>query len=139
MKPVISMITLGVADLEKSIRFYEEGLGLPRMDSPPEVAFFTLNGSWLGLYGRESLAEDAGVSPVGEGFSGFTLAHNVESEAAVDQVMEQAVAAGAKLVKPARKVFWGGYAGYFADPDGYLWEVAYNPLFHVGPKDEDKG
>ena len=137
MKPRISMITLGVSDLEESVRFYEQGLGLPRMDSPPEVAFFTLNGSWLGLYGRESLAEDARVSADGSGFAGFTIAHNVDSEAAVDELMEQAVAAGAKLVKPAQKVFWGGYSGYFADPDGYLWEVAHNPLFWVGPEDED--
>ncbi len=137
MKPRISMITLGVRGLAESVRFYEQGLGLPRMESPPEVAFFTLNGSWLGLYGRESLAEDAGVPADGTGFAGFTLAHNVDSEAAVDELLEQAVSAGAKLVKPAQKVFWGGYSGYVADPDGYLWEVAYNPLFWVGPKDED--
>jgi len=135
MKPRISMITLGVSDLEKSVRFYEQGLGLPRMESPPEVAFFTLNGTWLGLYGREALAEDAGITPDGSGFKGIALAHNVESEAEVDAVLAQAVAAGAQLVKPARKVFWGGYAGYFADPDDYLWEVAHNPLFWVGPKD----
>ena len=137
MKPRISMITLGVRDLEESVRFYEQGLGLPRMDSPPEVAFFTLNGSWLGLYGRDSLAEDAGVHPDGTGFDGFTIAHNVDSEAAVDELLEQAISAGAKLVKPAQKVFWGGYSGYFADPDGYLWEVAHNPLFWIGPIDED--
>ncbi|MDR5907579.1 VOC family protein [Franzmannia qiaohouensis] len=137
MNPRISMITLGVRDLATSVRFYEQGLGLPRMESPPEVAFFTLNGSWLGLYGREALAEDAGVSAEGTGFAGVALAHNVESEAAVDAVMAQAVAAGATLVKPAQKVFWGGYSGYFADPDGYLWEVAYNPLFWVGPRDDD--
>ena len=137
MKPRISMITLGVMDLERSIRFYEQGLGLPRMESPPEVAFFTLNGSWLGLYSREALADDAGVSPEGSGFSGIAIAHNVDSESAVDEVLEQAVSAGAKLVKPGQKVFWGGYSGYFSDPDGYLWEVAHNPLFWVGPKDED--
>ncbi|MGM0538661.1 MAG: VOC family protein [Thermodesulfobacteriota bacterium] len=137
MKPWISMITLGVRDLAQSVRFYEQGLGLPRMDSPPEVAFFTLNGSWLGLYGRESLAEDAGVLAEGTGFAGFTIVHNVDSEAAVDKLLEQAVSAGATLVKPAQKVFWGGYSGYFSDPDGYLWEVAHNPLFWVGPKDKD--
>lgn len=131
------MITLGVSDLAKSITFYEQGLGFPKMDSPPEVAFFTLNGSWLGLYGRESLAEDAQVSPQGSGFAGFALAHNVDSEHAVDAVIEQAVAAGATLVKRPQKVFWGGYSGYFADPDGYLWEVAHNPHFWVGPKDEE--
>ena len=136
MQPRISMITLGVRDLAAAIRFYEQGLGLPRRESPPEVAFFTLNGSWLGLYGREALAEDAQVSGEGSGFSGFTLAHNVQTEAEVDAVIAQAVAAGARLVKPPQKVFWGGYSGYFADPDGYLWEVAHNPLFWVGPADE---
>lgn len=137
MKPRISMITLGVRDLEESVRFYEQGLGLPRMNSPPEVAFFTLHGTWLGRYSRESLAEDAGVPADGTGFAGFTIAHNVDSEAAVDELLEQAISAGAKLIKPAQKVFWGGYSGYFADPDGHLWEVAHNPLFWVGPKDED--
>ena len=135
MKPRISMITLGVRDLVASVRFYEQGLGLPRMDSPPEVAFFTLNGSWLGLFGRDALAEDAGVTPQGEGFAGFALAHNLASETEVDQLMAQALAAGATLTKPAQKVFWGGYSGYFRDPDGYLWEVAYNPHFWVGPPD----
>lgn len=133
MQPRISMITLGVADLEQSILFYQQGLGFPRMDSPPEVAFFTLDGSWLGLFGREALAEDAGVPSAGGGFSGIALAHNVASEAEVDVVIAQAVAAGAKLVKPAQKTSWGGYAGYFSDPDGYLWEVAHNPFFWVGP------
>jgi uncharacterized protein len=137
MKPRISMITLGVKDLERSIRFYEQGLGLPRIESPPEVAFFTLNGSWLCLYSRESLADDAGISAEGSGFSGITISHNVDSESAVDEVLEQAVSAGAKLVKPSQKAFWGGYSGYFADPDRYLWEVAHNPFFWVGPKDEE--
>lgn len=136
MKPRISMITLGVEDLQRSVRFYEQGLGFPRMESPPSVAFFTLNGSWLGLYGRASLAEDAGVPSEGSGFSGIALAHNVDSEAAVDEVLAQAVSAGATLVKPGQKVFWGGYSGYFSDPDGYLWEVAHNPFCWVGPVDE---
>lgn len=136
MKPRISMITLGVRDLARSIRFYEQGLGLPRMESPPEVAFFTLNGTWLALFGRESLAEDAGVPAEGTGFAGFSLAHNLGTEAEVDALMDEAVAAGATLVKPAGKVFWGGYSGYFADPDGYLWEVAHNPFVWIGPKDE---
>jgi uncharacterized protein len=134
MKPRISMLTLGVRDLAASIRFYAQGLGFPRMESPPEVAFFTLNGTWLGLYGRDALAGDAGVAHEGSGFSGITIAHNVDSEAAVDAVLDEAVAAGAKLVKPGQKTEWGGYAGYFADPDGYLWEVAHNPLFWVGPE-----
>jgi catechol 2,3-dioxygenase-like lactoylglutathione lyase family enzyme len=137
MKPRISMITLGVRDLAAAIRFYEEGLGFPSMPSPPEVAFFTLNGTWLGLYGREALAEDARVAPQGSGFEGFSLAHNVASEEEVDAVMAQAVAAGATLIKQPQQVFWGGYSGYFADPDGHLWEVAHNPLFWVGPRDDD--
>lgn len=137
MKPRISMITLGVRNLAESVRFYEQGLGFPKMDSPPEVAFFTLNGSWLGLYGRDDLAADAGVSSEGGGFGGFALAHNVSSEEEVDQVIAQAVAAGGTLVKKAEAVFWGGYRGYFADPDGHLWEVAHNPLFWVGPRDDE--
>ena len=135
MKPRISMITLAVRDLPEAIRFYEQGLGFPRMDSPPEVAFFTLNGTWLALYGREALAADAGVSDAGQGFEGFTLAHNVASEREVDAVISQAVDAGATLVKKPGKVFWGGYSGYFRDPEGHLWEVAHNPLFWVGPED----
>lgn len=136
MKPRISMITLGVSDLKASIEFYHEGLKFPKMESSSDVAFFTLNGSWLGLYKRESLAEDAAISPEGSGFPGFTLSHNVNSEAEVDQVFEQAIFAGAVPVKQPQKVFWGGYSGYFKDPDGYLWEVAYNPHFWVGPEDK---
>lgn len=136
MKPRISMITLGVRDLAASINFYEEGLGFPRMESSATVAFFTLNGTWLGLYGREALAEDATVSAKGTGFAAFSLAHNVQSEAEVDEVMNQAIAAGAKMVKKPQNVFWGGYSGYFKDPDGHLWEVAHNPHFWVGPQDK---
>ncbi|KAF0190830.1 MAG: lactoylglutathione lyase-like lyase [Gammaproteobacteria bacterium] len=137
MKPRISMITLGVRDLAASVKFYEQGLGFPRMESPPEVAFFTLNGTWLGLYGRDALAEDATISAAGQGFESFALAHNVQSEAEVDDVIRQAVTAGATLVKQPQKVFWGGYSGYFKDPDGHLWEVAHNPFFWIGPKDGD--
>ena len=131
------MITLAVDDLDAAVLFYERGLDLPRMDSPPGVAFFPLNGTWLGLYSRSSLAEDATVSPQGSGFEGFALAHNVSSEEEVGEVMRQAVAAGALEVKAPQKVFWGGYSGYFKDPDGHLWEVAHNPHFWVGPKDAD--
>jgi catechol 2,3-dioxygenase-like lactoylglutathione lyase family enzyme len=137
MKPRISMITLGVRDLAAAVKFYEQGLGFPRMGSPPEVAFFTLNGTWLALYGREALAEDARVSAEGEGFEAFSLAHNVASESEVDEVVAQAVAAGATLVKNPQKVFWGGYSGYFKDLDGHLWEVAHNPMFWVGPTDDN--
>ena len=107
------------------------------MDSPPDVAFFTLNGTWLGLCGREALAADAKVSPEGNGFESFALAHNVRSESEVDEVMSRALEAGGTLVKEPEKVFWGGYSGYFGDLDGHLWEVAHNPHFWVGPSDND--
>ena len=136
MNPRISMITLGVRDLAKSIEFYENGLGFPRMESPPTVAFFTLNGTWLGLYGHDALAEDAMVPAEGSGFGGFALAHNLASEEEVDAAMKQAVAAGATMVKEPQKVFWGGYSGYFKDPDGHLWELAHNPFCWIGPEDD---
>ena len=137
MQPRISMITLAVRDLEVAVKFYEHGLGFPRMESGPEIAFFTLNGSWLSLYPRHALAEDITVPADGSGFEGFTLAHNVASEAEVEAVVNQAVEAGATLVKAPQKVFWGGYSGYFKDPDGHLWEVAHNPFSWIGPRDED--
>jgi uncharacterized protein len=129
VQPRISMITLGVRDLAVATRFYEHGLRFPRMDSPPEVAFFTLEGTWLALFGREDLAADATVPADGHGFAGFALAHNVASEADVEALVAQAVGAGARLVKAPGRTSWGGYAGYFADPDGHLWEVAHNPGF----------
>lgn len=129
------MVSLAVRDLDRSRAFYEAGLGLPRIDSPAGVEFFALDGTWLGLSERESLARDAGVSSEGAGYSGINLAHNVASEDEVDAVLAAAVEAGATLVKPASRADWGGYHGYFADPDGHLWEVAYNPFFWIGPKD----
>ncbi|HAD08465.1 MAG TPA: glyoxalase [Porticoccaceae bacterium] len=135
MKPRISMITLGVRDMKVAINFYQQGLGFPRLDSPPEVAFFNLHGTWLGLYGREALADDAQVTAAGSGFEGFSLSHNVMSEDEVDGAMAEALKAGATLVKKPQKTSWGGYSGYFKDPDGHLWEVAYNPLLWVGPGD----
>lgn len=131
----ISMVTLGVSNLETAIQFYETGLGFPKMESGPNVAFFNLNGTWLGLYPWELLAKDAQVDAQGEGFRGVALAHNTHSEQEVIDVLETAVQAGATLVKPAQKVEWGGFSGYFADPDGHLWEVAYNPFFWIGPTD----
>ena len=128
------MITLGVRDIARSARFYEQGLGLPRLKlDADEVAFFPLAGAWLGLFGREDLAADAGLPAAGSGFSGFSLAHNVSSRDEVDSTLAQAQGAGAVLVKPARATSWGGYAGYFTDPDGHLWEVAWNPHMQVGP------
>ena len=133
MEPRISLVTLGVTDLARSRQFYTEGLGLPlSAHSNDGVAFFELHGAWLSLYPRTALAEDVGAPAQGSGFRGFTLAHNVRTKAEVDAVVAEAVAAGATLVKPAQEVFWGGYSGYFADPDGFLWEVAYNPHFWIG-------
>ena len=137
MEPRISMITLGISNLEEAVKFYEMGLGFPKMGSPPGTAFFTLNGTWLGLYPRNLLAEDATVPPSGTGFSGVTLSHNVASEAEVEAVIRQAVEAGAKLVKPPQHVSWGGFSGYFEDLDGHLWEVAHNPIFWVGPESQN--
>ena len=131
------MITLGVKDLATSVRFYKEGLCFPQMESPPEVAFFTLNGTWLGLYNREALAKDATVKSDGSGFNSFTISHNVETEAEVDLIIKNAINAGASIAKEAQKTSWGGYSGYFKDPDGHLWEVAYNPHFWVGPRDKN--
>lgn len=131
MEPRISLITLGVADLERAIRFYRDGLGLPMRESPPGVAFFETRGTWLSLFPREELAKDAGVQADGTGFRRFSLAHNVRTEPEVDATLARAVAAGATLIKPAQRAFWGGYSGYFADPDGFLWEVAHNPHFWI--------
>jgi len=129
MKPKISLVTLGVDDLDRATRFYGEGLGLPRHEfDGGGISFFSLEGTWLALYPRAELVKDIGLSePVQFGFSGITLAHNVASKPEVDAVLEKAVAAGAKLVKPAQEVFWGGYSGYFQDTEGHYWEVAYNP------------
>jgi len=129
MEPRLSFVTLGVADLERATRFYQAGLGLPRLDSPPGVAFFDLGRTRLALYPRHLLAADAGVAAHGSGFPGFALAHNVRSRAEADRLLEDVTRAGGRVVKPAHPADWGGYAGYFADPDGFLWEVAWNPRF----------
>lgn len=132
MEPRISFVTLGVTDLERATRFYEEVLRLPRLKTPPEVSFFELGKTWLALYPRHLLAADAGVPAEGSGFPGFALAHNVRSEAEVDQLLAEVAASGGRVVKPGQRADWGGYTGYFADPDGFLWEVAWNPQFpHV--------
>lgn len=132
MDPRISIVTLGVSDLPRSVRFYRDGLGLPlREGSGDVIAFFETKGTWLALFPRSALAADATVPSEGSGFPGFTLAHNVRSREEVDDLLNQAVAAGATVVKPARDTDWGGYSGYFSDPDGYLWEVAWNPHFWI--------
>ena len=132
MEPRISIITLGVADLARSVRFYRDGLGLPlRGDDSEVIAFFETRGTWLARFPREALALDANVPSEGNGFPGFTLAHNVRTREDVDAVLREAEASGAAIVKPAEDADWGGYSGYFKDPDGYLWEVAWNPHFWI--------
>lgn len=128
MEPRVSIITLGVSDLERSYRFYHEGLGLPTTRKPESgVIFFQTNGTCLALYPLEKLAEDISLNHQGDrgGFSGITLAHNTRSKEEVDSLLSLAENCGGKIEKPAQDVFWGGYSGYFSDPDGYLWEVAY--------------
>jgi catechol 2,3-dioxygenase-like lactoylglutathione lyase family enzyme len=134
MHPRISLVTLGVADLGRALAFYRDGLGWPTRGiigtefAIGAVAFFELeSGLKLALWPRTSLAADTGLPLGPPSPTGLALAHNVGSPAEVDAVMAQAVRAGATLVKPAQRAFWGGYAGYFQDPDGHLWEVAYNP------------
>jgi len=134
MKPRITLITLGVDDLERAVRFYRDGLGFDTegiVGSEFEhgaVAFFDLQGGLkLALWPRSSLAHDAGIGVDCGSSTEFSIGHNVSSKAEVDSVMDQAAKAGAVIVKPARDTFWGGYAGYFQDPDAHLWEVAWNP------------
>lgn len=132
MEPRLSFITLGVSDLERSTRFYRDVLRLPTIETSPTISFFELGKTWLSLFPREALAADAGVPAESSGFPGFTLAHNVASAEAVDALLAEVADAGARIVKPAKSAEWGGYSGYFADPDGFLWEVAWNPHFpHV--------
>ena len=132
MEPRISIVTLGVSDLPRSVAFYRDGLGLTLYDENTEsIAFFQNKGTWLALYPRDALADDIGIPTEGHGFSGVTLAHNLRSKEEVDELLDVAVAAGATLVKPAQDTFWGGYSGYFSDPDGYLWEIAWNPFFWI--------
>lgn len=133
MRQTISFITLGVADLARSRAFYAALDWRESSGSQAGIAFFNAGTVVFGLFQRDALAEDAGVSATGSGFPGFTLAHNVESAEGVDRLLAEAVAIGGRLVQPAGKVFWGGYRGYFADPDGFLWEVCWNPFF---PLDE---
>jgi uncharacterized protein len=134
MRPRITVITVGVDDLERSVRFYRDGLGLPTQGitgtefEHGAVAFFDLQaGVKLALWPRKSIAHDAGIPEGPPSPTEFTLGHNVSSRAEVDAVMEQAGNAGAKIVKPAHATFWGGYAGYFQDPDEHLWEIVWNP------------
>nr|WP_314898561.1 VOC family protein [uncultured Deefgea sp.] len=132
MEPRVSFITLGVTDLARSLVYYRDILGLQPRSVKENVVFFELGQVCLALYPHDLLAEDAGVPHEGSGFRGITLAHNVRSPEEVDQLLATAAQGGGRLVKAGHKAFWGGYTGYFADPDGHLWEVAWNPHFpHV--------
>lgn len=132
MEPRLTLVTLGVTDFDRSLRFYRDGLGLP-VDKVVEgvVAFFVLGGTRLALHPRQMLAEDADVPAAGSGFAGVTLAHNVRTRDDVVRLLQEAVAAGATITRPAHDTDWGGHAGYFADPDGFLWEGAWNPAWPV--------
>jgi len=132
----ITVITLGVADLERSLRFYRDVLGFqPSRASNEHIAFIQAGGVVLALYPRHLLAADAHLPDHGpaKGFGGFTVAHNVAHREQVDTILEEIRAAGGVILKPAHDAFWGGRSGYFADPDGHAWEVCYNPSFPIGP------
>lgn len=136
MKPRITMLTLGVDDLERAVAFYRDGLGFPTQGIVGKefehgaVAFFDLQpGLKLAVWPRRDLAHDAGIAPSERSPTEFSIAHNVRSADEVDVIMTLAGAAGAKIIKAASKTFWGGYTGYFQDPDGHLWEIAWNPAY----------
>ncbi|MCQ8119035.1 VOC family protein [Methylomonas rosea] len=129
MKQTISFVTLGVTDLERSRRFYQTLGWQESSGSQEDVAFFQVGSIAFALFARESLADDANISSEGSGFPGFSLAHNVASEQDVDTTLLEAVSAGGKLIRSGEKAAWGGFRGYFADPDGFLWEVCFNPFF----------
>jgi hypothetical protein len=131
MEQRVNIITLGVADLKRSREFYER-LGWRRSMAAAEgIVFFQAGGMALALFPRDELAKDANIAPEGSGFRGISLAYNTRNRAEVDSVLKDAEAAGARLLKPAQEAFWGGYSGYFSDPDGFLWEVAWNPSFKM--------
>ena len=135
MEPRINLITLGVADLGRALHFYRDGLGWPLSSASVEgeIAFFRTGGVVLALWSRRSLAADASLSDVGRGFGGIALAQNVATPEMVDATLAQAKAAGATILTAAHDASWGGRSGYFADPDGHAWEVAWNPGFPFNP------
>lgn len=132
MEQRMTFITLGVTDLNQSIDFYENKFGWKRSDlSNESIIFYELNGIHMALYDREELAKDATVDPSGNGFRSFTMAYNTRSEKEVDDLVENLRKQGAPVIKEPQKVFWGGYSSYIADPDGNLWEIAYNPFLKM--------
>ncbi|PWU03523.1 MAG: glyoxalase [Bacteroidetes bacterium] len=135
MKQKFHLITLGVADFQRALNFYEKGLGWKKSSaSQDDIAFFELGGIVLSLYPRNLLAKDATVDEKGSGFAGLTISYNAETEQEVDEVLKEVEKLGATIVKPAQKVFWGGYSGYFKDLDGHLIEVAHNPYWGFDEK-----
>jgi len=139
MRQKLNLITLGVESLDKAIDFYEKGLKWKKsLSSNDNLALFPLGGIVLALYPRELLADDAMVNNEGRGFSGITLSYNAKSEKEVDEVLNEVKQLGAAIIKPAQKVFWGGYSGYFKDLDGHLIEVAYNPFWEFDENDNLK-
>jgi hypothetical protein len=137
MEQRLSLVTLGVRDLAASRAFYKR-LGWTESPSNDHVAFFQCGGMVFALWGRDALAEDAGVAAAGKGFANVSLAQNVRSKEAVDAVLAEAKKAGATILKSGAEAFWGGYTGYFADPDGFAWEVAWNPGFEILPDGDIK-
>ena len=129
----LSLVTLGVADVARSRAYYEKLGWVASSASNDNICFFQTGCMALALYGREALAEDAHRDPGGQGFRAVTLAINARDRAEADRFHAEMLAAGATLVKPMQPVFWGGYSGYVADPDGHLWEIAHNPFFPLGP------
>jgi catechol 2,3-dioxygenase-like lactoylglutathione lyase family enzyme len=129
MEQRISLITLGVADLRRAMDFYT-AMGWTGSSPDDDVAFFQAGGMVFALWGRDKLAEDSGVEDSG-GWGGITLAHNVRSPEEVDAVIEQARAAGGRIVREGAETFWGGYSGAFCDPDGHPWEIAHNPRWEI--------
>lgn len=128
----MTFITLGVEDLNQSIDFYENKFGWKRSElSNESIIFYDLNGTHLALYDREELAKDVNVDPLGNGFRSFTMAYNTRSEKEVDDLIENLRKQGVQVIKEPQKVFWGGYSSYIADPDGNLWEIAFNPYLKI--------
>ena len=139
MRQKLNLITLGVTDFEKSVNFYEKGLGWKKSAAGTgDLALFPLGGITLALYPRHELAADATVEDIQTGFSGITLSYNAKSENEVNEVLAEIEKIGGTIIKQAQKVFWGGYSGYFKDPDGHLIEVAYNPFWELDDNDNLK-
>ena len=131
MEQRMTFITLGVEDLQTSIDFYENKFGWHRAEmSNEDLILYQLNGIYLALYSRDELAKDATIDSIGSGFKGFTMSYNANSEKEVDDLIKELGAKGVQIVKEPQKVFWGGYSSYIADPDGNLWEIAFNPYLN---------